>query len=257
MMHVLRIAAIIAFVTLCTLLPFLPGSYDSLAVPLSMMARMFGYASLLLVPVGVLWLATRHHAFAVVALIAWAIVWAVVTLVAATLGSLSLGVITLAIGVFLTLRMRTMKNAPLYLMVVPIAVALLQWMLIRPMIEFSRSRAIRNSEPLIADIEKYRAARGHYPPSLLSVWKDYKPSVIGIDRYHYEPSGDAYNLVFEQLAWPIGTQEFVVYNPRDRQTMTSHAMDLLEFTGRDLELRRGFYAVRDTQHLHWKYFWFD
>jgi hypothetical protein len=46
-------------------------------------------------------------------------------------------------------------------------------------------------------------------------------------------------------------------NPRDRQVMTSHAMDLLEFTGDDLDRQRGHYAVYDAAHAHWKYFWFD
>jgi len=48
--HLLRIAGLTALLTLCMLLPFLPGRYCSLAVPLSMMAQLFGVVGLLLVP---------------------------------------------------------------------------------------------------------------------------------------------------------------------------------------------------------------
>jgi hypothetical protein len=141
--------------------------------------------------------------------------------------------------------------------VVPSAVFLFQRALVGPAIEFSRNRAIRNAGVLIADIERYRVARGHYPPSLLSVWADYKPSVIGVERYHYEPSGQAYNLLFEQVAGDLATREFVVYNPRDEQVVTSHSLDLLQYEPERLERTRGYFAVHSTGHAHWKYFWFD
>jgi hypothetical protein len=48
-------------VLFCTLLPFLPGDYDSLAIPLSGMARIFGKAGLLLVPVGITSLVLSHR----------------------------------------------------------------------------------------------------------------------------------------------------------------------------------------------------
>ena len=41
--HLLRIAGATAFILLCTILPFLPGRYDSLAVPLSMLDRGRGH----------------------------------------------------------------------------------------------------------------------------------------------------------------------------------------------------------------------
>ena len=277
MTHVLRLTAAIAVITLCTLLPFLPGRYDRLAVPLSFMAQLFGVAGLLLVPIGVLWLASeywsalagRHYAFAVVSLIAASLIWAIVSLAAVTSGGLSFGVIVLAVGIYVLVklgsRLKEMKGATprhvrpiaLYLIVLPITAALLRFLVVRPAIELSRSRAIRNSTELIADIERYRAARGRYPPSLLSLWEDYEPSVIGIEQFHYEISGDAYNLIFEQFAYPVGTREIVVYNPRDQQVATSHDMDLLQLSPEDLERQRGYYAVHETRHPHWKYFWFD
>ena len=71
--HILGIVAAVAFVVLCTLLPFLPGSYDGLAVPLSEMAHMFGTVGLMLVPIGLLWIAADRSegCFAIVALWVW------------------------------------------------------------------------------------------------------------------------------------------------------------------------------------------
>jgi hypothetical protein len=124
------------------------------------------------------------------------------------------------------------------LVVVPVAAALLRLTLVGPAVAFSRDRAIRNSEPLIAAIEQYRTTNGRYPASLLSVNPDYRPGVIGVPGYHYEPNGAAYNLFFEQFTHRFGTREFVIYNPRGEHVMTSHAMDLLDLTPQQLELER-------------------
>ena len=94
----LGVTAATAVLILCTLLPFLPGPYDPLALPLSMMARVAGFVGLLLAPVGALWLASGYsralagtqRACAVAALVVAAVVWALVSLAAFALGSLSL-----------------------------------------------------------------------------------------------------------------------------------------------------------------------
>lgn len=276
--HSLGITTATAAIMLATLLPFLPGRYDSLAVPLSFMAQIFGKVGLLLVPVGALWLASaywsrlagKQYGIAIVALIVSSLVWLIVSLGGLT-SSLLLGIGAVALWIYVVSRalprLKQLKSATaqptstvaFYLIIVPIAVALLQMALVAPAIESSRSRAIRNSAPLIADIEQYRAANGRYPESLLSLWPDYWPGVIGIAAYHYEPSGDAYNLFFEQSALHFGTSEIVMYNPRDRQVMTSHKLDRLQLTPQELALEqtRGHYAVHDAPHPHWKYFWFD
>jgi hypothetical protein len=276
--HVFGLCAVVAAVILCTVLPFLPGGYDRLALPLSLMAQLFGKAGLLLVPIGFVWLVTERrsrrprtrYAFAIVALGAGSLVWALVS-VGALVESRVLGIGVLALGAFVVVtilrRVRVSRNAaigrpsavPLYLIVVPTAVALVQYVIAGPVTEFSRDCAIRNAAPLVADIERYRAANGRYPESLLSLWPDYKPSIVGIRAYQYEPSGDAYNVKFEQPTFILGTNEIVVYNPRDEHTATSHAMDLLQLSPARLALerRRGHYAVHDTRHPHWKYFWFD
>jgi hypothetical protein len=277
--HTLRITAVTAGVMLCTLLPFLPGDYDSLAMPLSMMSQVFGIVGLLLVPVGVLWLASgywsplegKQFGFAVASLIASTVVWLLISVTAAATGGLLLGLGGVVFWIYVISRvwgaLKRLKTAPprhasaaaFYLVIIPTAVAVLQMVTIAPAIESSRSRAIRNSAPLIADIEQYRTANGRYPVSLMSLNPDYKPGVIGVKEYHYEPSGDAYNLFFEQVAFSFGTREIVMYNPRDQQAMTSHTFDRLQLTPQALALEqtRGHYAVHDAPHPHWKYFWFD
>ena len=276
LIHTLGIAAAAAGIMLATLLPFLPGDYDSLAETLSAMARVFGVVGLLLVPVGALWVASEYwsrlagkqYGIAIAALIVPSIVWILGSLMMLVVGSLTLGVGMLVFWIYAVSRawaaLKRLKKAgprppsavAFYLLIVPVAVLILQILLVGRAIESSRNRAIRNSAQLIADIERYRAAQGRYPASLLAVWADYKTGVIGIKEYVYEPSGDAYNLVFEQIALAVGTREFVVYNPRDEQVMTSHANDLLTRT-HELTWRRGYYAVNHASHPHWKYFWFD
>jgi len=276
--HLFRITAATACVILCTLLPFLPGRYDGLAVPVSTMAQLVGKLGLLLVPVGGVWVAAEHrrrtgrarYACALAALIVSSVVWVLVSLVVMT-ESLTLGTGALGLGGYavtrLVPRLGSLRSAapgrasamPAYLTIVPVTVALVQLALADPVTEFSRSRAIRNSAPLIADIEAHRAANGRYPLSSLSVWPDYKPSVIGIKEYRYEPSGDAYNVMFEQPNFRFGTREIVIYNPRDEQAIASHALDVLQLTPEQLALdrTRGHNAVHDAPHPHWKYFRFD
>jgi hypothetical protein len=275
--HLLRLTAAIAAIVLCTLLPFLPGRYDSLAVPLSVMAQVFGQVGLLLVPIGAVWLVTerwgrperRRYGFAVTTLIVSSLVWCIVSL-GALIESMSFGIVALAIGAYVVVRVsRRLRTwaaaappapaAPVYFVIVPVAVALVQNALAGPAVEFSRDRAIRNSVSLIADIERYRAANGRYPPSLVSVNRDYLPAVIGIEEYRYEPAGDAYNVLFEQITFALGTIEVVMYNPRDTQAIASHAMDVLQLTPEQLALdqTRGHYAVHRARQPHWKYFWFD
>src|SRR5688572_30512268 len=54
--HLVQIAAITVAALACMFYAFLPGTHDRLAVTLSGMARLLGWAGLLLVPIGALWL---------------------------------------------------------------------------------------------------------------------------------------------------------------------------------------------------------
>ena len=276
--HVFGIVLTIAFVLLCTFLPFLPGSYDNLAVALSEMAHLFGILGLLLAPIGLLWLAAdrssrlvqRRHVFPLLALLASTLVWLGLYLAAVIHSGFTLACAVVLLWLFL-LRRAWVKFRPgaegttgasvlpFYLIAVPVVVALMQFMFVERAIEYSRNRAINNSAPIIAAIEEYRTSNGHYPASLLAEWPDYLPRVIDISQYHYQPHGDAYNLVCEQFNYRVGTREFVVYNPRDEQVMTAHARDILEFTPSQLALERtrGHYAQHDLPQPHWKSFLFD
>lgn len=276
--HLLGIVGAIALLLLFTFLPFFPGRYDSLAIPLSMMAQVGTILGLLFVPCGLLWivgdrsqrLSQRRIIFPALALAASSLVWAGVFVAALTHSGFALGFAVMILWLIVFGRVlrwfrrrestpQIRSALPFYLAIVPVVVVVLQFALLGRAVEFSRNRAIENSAPLIAAIEQHRANNGRYPPSLHSVAQDYHPGVIGVDRYRYEPHGEAYNLFFEQFSDKFGTQEFVVYNPLDEQVMTVHASDLLEMTPQQLALdrTRGYYAVNNAPQPHWKYFWFD
>ena len=274
--HILGIVAAIAFLVFCTLLPFLPGSYDGLAVALSEMAHAFGTLGVILAPIGLVWMAAdrskrlvhKRHLFPLLALIASTLLWAGLWLAAVMHSGFVLGFAIIAVWVVVVrkawtnFRNRSPLGAsvvPFYLVALPVVVALLQWAFVERAIKSSRNRAILNSAPLLAAIEDHRARNGKYPTSLLAEWPDYGPRVIGIREYRYEPHGDAYNLVFEQFNYRFGTREFVVYNPRDEHVMTAHASDILEMTPEQLALERtrGHNERHDLPQPHWKIFWFD
>jgi hypothetical protein len=287
-LHLALIVGITAIIVLCMVYPFLPGMYDSLAMALSMMAQLFGAVGLLLVPIGALWFGyelwkqarrrqnlpvnPRRYSFALASVIASSIVMLAISLVALATVGISFAVLTFILCLYivsqLIRRLRLLKNEererfnfmPLYLILIPIAVLLFQLLFADSVTQFSRNYAIAHSAEFINDIEAYHAQNGRYPNSLLAIWKDYYPSVVGIEKFHYWPNGDAYNLFFEQprfLFDNIGTREFVVYNPRDEQVMISHTAWILLLSPQELQTSQGWYAVHNAATSHWKQFWFD
>ena len=149
------------------------------------------------------------------------------------------------------------RTVPGMLAVAPILVLAVQLAFIEPIASRARNRVIANSAPLIAEIERYRARQGAYPTSLFSLYGDYKPAVVGVQRYHYEPSGDAYNLIFEEPSPAFGLRRFVVYNPRDKQRLTVHETDrlMLDDAGLDAD-NAGYTIVQPLPQPHWKLFTF-
>lgn len=244
--HALGIAATVAVVLFVTLLPFLPGEHDPLAMPLSGMARALGMLSLAVVP----------FAFTRVGRMVLAAVTGLVVFVALPAGGIAFASMWLLIWAIAVFKLRP-RVPPIYMLVVPLVVFALQWLFIGRAAELARDRAIANAAPLIADIEAYRAARGAYPVSLLSNHRDYKPGIIGVDRYLYEPKGQAYNIVFKVPSASFINEEYVAYNPRDEQHVNAHPMDILQYTPEHLERTRGFHASGSLRQPHWKYFWFD
>lgn len=291
--HIIQIAAITILAVACMFYPFLAGPHDRLAVTLSVMAQVLGLAGLLLVPIGALWLIyelvkrptqpsthsgsvsrkDKGYYFALVALTGSFVVAAVVALGASTQTGFSLGLGVLIVWAYLVWRslpsLKSQKSGnpprvgglnptPLYLIFVPSILVIVQLAFIEKAIEFSRNRTIMGSAEFINAIEAYRDVHGHYPLSLSAEHHDYDPPIIGIEQYHYEPAGRAYNVYFEQfISFPLGTREFVMYNTRDEHVLAGHDSDRLLWTAQEQAARPGYYAVHDASTPHWKYFWFD
>jgi hypothetical protein len=283
--HILNLIGAALLLVAAMFYPFFPGDYDGLAVTLSIMSQLVGIAGVLLVPLGAIWLAYEFRRvakeggvtkgkgmgywFGFVSIWASIFVALVVAVGAIVDAHLSFGLAFLILWacyssrLFAKLRerqnaeVRTLNPAPLYLVFLPVVALVFKFTLIGSASEFSRNRAMDNSATLISDIERYRDAHGNYPQSLQSLWDDYRPSVVCIKRYHYEPNGEAFNLYFENLSANLGVREIVLYNKREEHEFTSHNADLLQFTGTGLALRRGHISSRDASRPNWKYFSFD
>ena len=154
--HGLGMMAITAGIIVLTLLPFLPGRYDSLAIPLSLMSQIFGTVGLLLVPVGALWvsagywtrLARKQYGIAMATLVVSSLVWVIVSLGALVSSGFVLALCTIAFWIplvrIILSRLKALKSAPprvrsaapFYLMIVPVTVAAAQMVVIAPAIEF-------------------------------------------------------------------------------------------------------------------------
>jgi hypothetical protein len=283
--HLVIMSAAIGLVVGCMFYPYLPGDYDGFAVTLSVMSQLFAMAGLLLVPLGLAWLAyeIRIRSRETEARprtdfgpwFSWAAI-GVATLVAVVvaLGSVvdhhfSAGFVALALWAYVATRLagilksarrpakRTFNPAPLYLILLPIVAAAFKFALVGRAAEVSRNRAIDGSAALIRDIERYRDTHGYYPRSLQSLWDDYRPSVKCVERFHYEPNGDFYNVYFEHFAVALDVKEIVMYNKQDEQDFSSHNMDLLQLSTADIDRMRGYVSVHNAGRPHWKYFLFD
>lgn len=286
-LHLVRGSGLIILLVLCTFYPFFSGEYDALATPLSGMAQVLGVLGLLFVPVGVLWLIyelrkraraksnlstkARGYYFALASMVVFSLIAIAVSFGAFLSQGLSFGFLTLALCFYVASRLtpglKSLKRAegegfnyvPLYLVFVPCMVLIFQLALAPRATNFSRNRAIAQSAELIGDIEKYHAEHGRYPASLLALHKDYKPSVVGIEQFHYAPNGEAYNLFFEQPTFLLdfGIREIVMYNKLDEHLMVSHAAWILTAAPEQLAARQGWHTSHDASSQHWKYFWFD
>jgi hypothetical protein len=284
-LHIVRIAGLIALLVVCTFYPILPGGYDPLAVSLSAMAQTLGIVGLLVTPVGIAWLvselqkrarlkrnlAARRYYFALASIITASIVAVAAVIAALINGGVAFAVLTLVvfcyIGSRLISKLKLLKKsevenfnpAPLYLVFIPVIVLGFQLILAPRATNVSKYRAIAQSAELIGDIEAYHAAYGRYPSSLLALHKDYKPSVVGIEQFHYAPNGQAYNLFFEQptFATDFGIREIVMYNRLDEHVMVSHAAWILAGAPEELEARQGWHSSHDASIPHWKSFLFD
>jgi hypothetical protein len=260
----------IAILVSAMLLPFLPGRYDPLAISLSAFARAAAFGSLLLVPVGAAWLISRRgYTPMKVALAVATFVVAGATLATAANGSMAAGAVILAswfiallhlwrwVGAEQSSGVHLPRAVPIGLILVPLAATAACLLLVQSAADWSRGRAIANAAVMIADIERFHDRHGSYPVAISSVWPDYQPGIIGVERYRYERSGDAYNLYFEHPSTNLAVREIVMFNPRGEQDISSHAFDLLQLAPEEIRRQRGYFASHELPEAWWKRFLFD
>ena len=259
------ITAILLAAMLCLgmVLPYLPGRFDASAATFSFVVQAGSFVSLLMVPVGLAWMVSRRlsRLWRALAFVVGALVAAVITFAAVARNQLALGVL-LGVGAVLLLgtayrRSRTdperigEKLIPFCLVGIPLILVTFRATVLPRAADWSRDRAIEHSALLIAEIESFRQRRGHYPISLQSLNPDFPTGVVGIERFHYEPNGEAYNLFFVRLHIETDAEEAVVFNPRDEHHFTSHALDILQYDGAQLDLRRGDRRRTRLAQPHW------
>lgn len=268
--HVLQAVLLSIAVIACVFLPFLPGPHDSTAIVLSSIAQTIGFGSVLLVPIGVIWLVFGNNkTVRMIGSVAASVVITLASALGATVNnSFYLAIGLLILGSYLSFRfvrwnwhrgipISRFDPIPLYFVLIPLVILTARIAFIETAVEYSRNLAIKNSEPLIQAIEAYHARIGQYPESLHSEWEDYDAGVVGVSRYYYEQNGEAYNLFFEQFSNEIGTREFVMYNKLGQHRMHGHNADRLELSPADQIRQQGWHRVVNLTQENWKYFHFD
>ena len=254
------------------LLPFVPGDYDPLASTLAVAATAFAFGSLLLVPIGLVWLIFSPGGYGAskFALIAATLVAAAAALATAagdhSISAAAVGLVAaLSWAASLWRRVRRAetngvilpRTVPMALIAVPLTALAARMTFAEPAAESSRNRVISNAAEIIADIERFRERTGTYPVALSALHPDYRPGSMGVERYRYEPSGQAYSVYFEHPAPSLGVQEVVMYNPRDEQDISSHTVDLLQLSEVDIRRQRGYFAAHALMQAGWRRFLFD
>jgi hypothetical protein len=255
-------------------LPYLPGRFDASAATFSLVVQVAGYVSLLMVPLGLAWMVRRRRSrlWHRLTLVVGGLLAFVITIAAVSMNQLALGVM-LGVGAILLIRTadrRSIRTAdrrsrtdsahldhkenriPFCLVCVPLILVTFRATVLPRAAGWSRDRAIQHSVALIAEIESFRQRRGHYPVSLQFRNPDFPTGVVGIERFHYEPNGgEAYILFFVRPHVELDAEEAVVFNPRDEHHFTSHALDILQYDGEQLDLRRGDRRRTRLAQPHW------
>jgi hypothetical protein len=251
--------------------PYLPGRFDASAAALSFVVQVASYVSLLFVPLGIAWTISRKRSrlwyrvtVGLAGLVAFVAVVSAVSVNHLAMGAiLGLAIVMFLRPAFGETRPETEHDetaqlvTPFCLAVTPVILVAFISSVLPGAAEWSRDRAIRHSTALIAAIESYHQRQGHYPLSLQSLNRDVPTGVVGIERFHYEPNGDSYNLFFVRQHIALDAKEVVMFNPRDEHRFTSHELDLLEYDGEQLALRRGDRRRTPLGHPHWVSFLFD
>ena len=242
-----------AILCLVMALPYLPGRFDASAATFSFVVQVASYVSVLMMPVGFAWMISprRSRLWHRLTLVLAGLVVLVITISAVSVNQFALGVMlgVGAIMILMTLGRRLgaelddgahkRNSIPACLVCVPLILVIFRTAVLPITASWSRDRAIHNSATLVAEVESFRQRRGHYPVSLQSLNPDVPTGVVGIERYHYEPNGEAYNLFFVRPHIELDAQEVVLFNPQDEHRFTSHELDILQYDGEQLDMRRG------------------
>lgn len=265
-------AMVLTGMTVGIIYPFMGGAYDRLAMPLSTLLQGIGIIGLVFPLLGILWLVVpgKSRLFATITLSFASFLTLVFAFMAYLIAGIFLGIIVLVFlaGSIGSLRQR-LKNptdnelgslVPAYLIVIPLSILAIQLSIAKPVTDWSRGRTIANADAYIQDIERFKSRNGYYPKTLQAMYTDYYPQTVGVEKFHYLPYGDSYNISFEQPRFfldIIGTKEWVVYNPKDEHRVYSHTSWFLLLSPEESESRQGWYASADTHCKHWKSFLFD
>lgn len=267
----LRLIALNLLFALFVVLPFLPGPSNKLSIGLSALGQMAGFFGILMLPLSVVWaffelrklrgtagLEVNHWnngfycaiAATLIALFGYGLTTAGlthddgwwVTGVSAPIGLFLLWKTARGIAKLRRQTVLKFNPAPLYLLSIPLVVLAAKLWLQDPLAAASRLQAIRQCEPLIAAIERYWQEKGYYPESLADLRPAYlaelpSTSVMGVNRFAYEKTPDAYHLYFRQVH--------------------GATIEIVEYDKTGLHHRKGHYFSGETGAPNWRYYWLD
>jgi len=272
LLHCLKQVIILILLIFGIIYPFMSGDFDRLAMPLSTIIQGFGVLGIILSILGLIWLLmpSKNKIFSIISIYIFGFLIVVFTFFAYLISGILFGItIFFVLGVLLLkYRQRIIEPfereriafVPMYLIVLPVFILTVQLLIAKPITDWSRDRTISNAKDYVRDIENFYTKNGHYPKTLQAMYKDYYPNTVGVEKFHYLPFGNSYNLSFEQPRFfldIIGTKEWVVYNPKDEHRVYSHTSWFLLLSPQESEIRQGWSSSVDTKHKHWKSFFFD
>jgi hypothetical protein len=252
--------------------PFMPGEYDRLAMPLSLIVQSIGIIGILLSVFGIIWLISpdKFRFFVHLSVYLALFLTIVFTLFSYLMAGMlyAMIILTFCTIIIFSLRRKIKESTdkesfsfvPVYLIVIPLYITAIQLLIAKPLTNWSRERAIENAGEFIRDIENFESRYGYYPKTLQAIYKDYYPKTVGVEKYHYLPYDHSYNISFEQPRFfldLIGTKELVVYNPENEHRVYSHTSWFLLLSPEEYEVRQGWYSSENTEFKHWKSFFFD
>ncbi|MBC7887468.1 MAG: hypothetical protein H7Z13_06225 [Ferruginibacter sp.] len=255
-------------VAVASVAPFLPGSSNKFSHGISQFAQTTGYIGWPFVPFGLVWLIIEMRNKKGQQLNRWTngyypswlvlipvFLFLPLQIIRALLNGRTFDLwplaIILSVVAFFIYRIQKLKKkthykfnpAPLYIVLIPVIALLTSRFAVEKAAAFTREKAIVNTVPLIAAIEKYKTENGEYPQNLESLQGKYiqeipKPTIMGMRAYQYEKRNSSFQLTFERL-WHWNATEVVVYNTLGQKGI------------------KGNYGNYPTNHTNWWYYMAD